>query len=500
MNHQTPIKIIHTEKGMPAQTADTLQEGRRNMVQSMQGMQNSQVTIYVQAYNRLDKTKICIESILMYTQDVDYTLLLVDNGSSDGTLEYFQSIPYPKKQILRITKNIGAAFPSLLLSAAECSSYMVFLGNDIIVTKNWLSNILRGMEADETIGMVCPVSSNVSNLQQVNLSFENYEELQQQAAAYNQPDLSKWQERLRLITPATVYRKECLLAVGLPIADIGFFHDFLDDDITFRVRHAGYKAMLAGDTWVHHNHNVFSGEGKDPEQFQRSLEIGRMNFMEKHHGIDAWEDVNNFWMDATSELPAPVHQGPMQVLGVDVRCGTPILDIKNYLRTQGIFQTELSAFTEDAKYMPDLQTICDGIVCSDREEFFGGQYLGSSFDYIVIDKPLNRFHEPQFMLDQAMRLLKPKGILLLSLSNTFGVREFMYCRGSYDLYNPQFAYHIPLEALYKACAAYGSILFTKSRPLSLDEESKTYLRSLLPADDLMPRLLTDTYILGVQKQ
>lgn len=61
--------------------------------------------------------------------------------------------------------------------------------------------------------------------------------------------------------------------------------------------------------------------------------------------------------------------GTTHVLGVDVRCGTPILDVKNWLRRRGPDQVELSAFAQDAKYWVDLKTVCQGPVICDREEF-----------------------------------------------------------------------------------------------------------------------------------
>ena len=71
----------------------------------------SEVSIIIQAYNRLDKTKRCVESVLAYTAGVDYELILLDNGSKDATLEYFPSISHEKKTVVNITKNLGAAYP-----------------------------------------------------------------------------------------------------------------------------------------------------------------------------------------------------------------------------------------------------------------------------------------------------------------------------------------------------------------------------------------------------
>ena len=189
-----------------------------------------------------------------------------------------------------------------------------------------------------------------------------------------------------MITLGTLYRKEVLLAGGWPLSDMGFFHDFIDDDVTFKIRRLGYRTVLAGDTWICHDHDLRSGEGKDPVEFQQSLTIGRENFREKYFGVDAWEDVNNYYIPYLKHFPPPSIKTSARVLGVAVRCGTPILDIKNWLRIVGIFQTELSAFTQDPKYWVDLKTICTGPVLCDREEFLADAFLPGYFDYVIADR------------------------------------------------------------------------------------------------------------------
>ena len=129
----------------------------------------SNVTIIVQAYNRIEKTKKCISSILKYTSDVDYDLLLIDNGSTDNTFDYFKSVNCIKKRIIHLSKNISVTYPTLFYDLSWLSRYVVVVQNDLIVTPHWLSNLIKVAESDDRIGMVNPVSSNVSNFQQVEL-------------------------------------------------------------------------------------------------------------------------------------------------------------------------------------------------------------------------------------------------------------------------------------------------------------------------------------------
>lgn len=486
--------------------SDSLYENRTTVVEQMQLPGEAEISIVIVAYGRLEKTKRCVESVLKYTSSLNYELTLVDNGSTDGTLEYFRSVPYEKKQIIHITKNVGAGYPQMLLSADSFRKYICFLANDVIVTPHWLENLLRCMESDPKIGMVQPASSNVSNLQQVNLPYQSYEEMQKRAEQFNVSDPRKWEDRLRLITLGTLYRKELLMTLGWPIGDAGFFHDFGDDDMTFKIRRSGYRTVLVGDTWICHDHDYSHGEGKDPVQFQHSLEIGRENFREKYHGIDAWEDVNNYLLPYLDKISAADHVGPARVLGVDVRCGTPILDVKNWLRRSSVFDTELSAFVQDPKYWLDLKTICQGPVFCDREEFLTDAFLEQYFDYVVADRPINCYHEPQKMINDLFSLCKSGGMVICKLKNSHSFFEYAYELGQWNMSADGFSYNISLNVFHAALSKKGTVKSVTAIPYELPEEQIMAVDNLLPEDlltekrpEILKRLLCREYLIMVEK-
>ena len=499
---------VNIDHKVSSRSAETLYEGRKLISElSMAGKHfQSDVTIWVQAYNKLEKTKRCIESILKYTDDVDYDLLLVDNGSEDGTFEYFKSLPFPKKTIIRINNNIGSTFSGEVISLNMFSKYLVSVANDLIVTKNWLSNMLKVMESDETIGMVNPVSSNVSNLQCVDITYSDWDDMQKKAAFYNRSDPAKWQERLRLITLGTLYRKECIYAIGWPIGDVGFLHDFVDDDITFRVRRAGYKAVLAGDTWICHDH---PSSERNAEKLMESLRLGRENFKEKYNEVDAWNDVNNYIFHYLGSRIKKSSVKKARILGVDTKCGTPILDIKNRIREYGIFDAELSAFSQNEKYMEDLRSICTGIVSCDREEYFRDNFPVNYFDYIIIGQDINRYHEPQKVLLDAYNMLKENGQLLISLKNTFNIYSLFQLYGMKDDYDGEFAYNYTVDAFWNVVEKMGmniSYLCNETYNNGIPDATLQYCKNVLSGqcegeqlEEMYARMLTSRFWFSIEK-
>ncbi|AFM01825.1 putative glycosyltransferase [Desulfitobacterium dehalogenans ATCC 51507] len=438
------IQINTNDKKMPEPGGD-IYIARDNVSMTISELNAPLVSVIVVGYNNLYKhTKICVECILNYTLDEDYELILVDNGSTDGTLEFFESVKHPKKKIIKITKNIGLFFG--INSGIEIArgKFIAVISNDIYVTKNWLANLLKCAFSDERIGMIVPVSDNVSNLQAVDLDFNDFEDMQKKAAEFNKSNPRKWHEHLRLITAMAFYRRTCLDMLGKQ--DYGFFHDFGDDDITFRVRRAGYKAILCKDVFVQHAGIAT----RDPEVIRMSLEKGRTAFQEKYYGIDAWDDVNNFETSMMSFVKANKVSSKYapNILGVDVRCGTPILELKNTLREQGSFNAELSAFSTKAKYWFDLKTICNGRVETDRPEYILQHFEEGYFNYIVVGQPLNSYGDPFLMLGYFLRLLKSDGQLLLKIRNTYDIGTFLKIMGfdvtTKDIHN---LHHISIEEL-----------------------------------------------------
>lgn len=497
---------INTDQMEKPEVGSNLFSNRAAIAEMQQLSNGAEVSIIIQAYNRLDKTKRCVESVLTYTSGIDYELILIDNGSEDNTLEYFLSVAHEKKKVIHFTKNLGVTYPVSTLKLNELGRFICFIPNDLILTSCWLENLLICMKSDDRIGMVNPVCSNTSNLQCVEFTYSNYRDMQRKAAQFNHSDPRKWEDRQRLITLGTLYRKEALMAIGWPIGDVGFFHDFGDDDDTFRIRRMGYRTVLAGDTWVCHDHNLKHGEEKDPVEFQKSLEIGRANFREKFFGVDAWDDVNNYYIPYLSNFPKPSIAGRPQILGVDTKCGTPVLDIKNWLRRFGHFGADISAFTQDPRYWQDLKTICAGPVICDREEFLIDSFPRENFDYVVVDRPLNRYHEPAKMLRDLFGLCKKDGYLVCKLANAYSFLEYLHLLGEASVYNPDFTLNIPVEQFQLTLQRWGKVQCVLRINVGLDQEKQVLLKSLYPAglqkkkqDSALEQMQCKEFLFIVQK-
>ena len=397
MNYGEVIEIDVGEVGAEVRQSDAFV--RREVAANLcVGDAPPLVTVYFQAYNHLeDQTKMAIHSILQYTQDVDHELLLVDNGSTDGTLDFFRSIPHPRKRIFHVKKNRGTLFGYLAAKGAAGNEfirgkYFAALPSDVLVTKNWLKNLVACMESDPRIGMVVPVASYASYGQQSDLRFSTYGEMQEAAAAHNVSDPRKWEERLRVIPTASLVRSSVRKMYE---ADHAFYYNFSDDDISFMYRRLGYRLMLCGDTFVYHA----PGTAMTKEDFEFDLQSGREVFRRKYFGIDPWDDTR-FDLDLRDKcLDVVPRRNAYHILGIDAHCGADLLHFKNRFRALSIENVTLSAFVQDSKYWVDLQTICDGAVFCLPLRDLAAALQGNVYDYIILGEPLYSYEDPQAMLE-----------------------------------------------------------------------------------------------------
>lgn len=417
--------IYNTDTFKKYEQGENIFQTRRNIYRARELSYDTNVSICVFAYNRLDKTKRCVESILKYTSDVEYKLILIDNGSDDEIHSYFESIDFENKKIIRITENAGPMYAMQIAMKEFEGNYFVLLPNDVYVTKYWLSNLLKCCESDSRIGFVTAVSNNVSNLQEVNLSFNNLDDMYRSAEKFNNSNPNLWQERLRLINLVTLLKREVIDNVG--IFDAAFFHDFLEDDFSARVRNAGYKLILCGDTFIYHDHDFRNLEDKNCEKFNLSIENGRQSYLEKYYGLDAWDDINNYEVNLINMLPKhnKKDSNSIEILGIDVKCGTPILEIRNFLRRNGINNIKSTAYTTNAKYFSELTFSTAGNVYCDRMEYINEKFSNNRFDYIILGEPINLYNDPIKAIQRIIELSKIGGKILFKLRNVSDVRMLL---------------------------------------------------------------------------
>lgn len=358
-------------------------------------------SIIVLTYNQLALTKQCLESIWKHTNNDCIEVIVIDNGSHDGTRDYLKQIT----SIKAIFNKTNEGFAKACNQGLEVASgdNILFLNNDTVVTNQWLEPMIKLLYQDDKIGMVGPVSNYVSGPQQVPVNYTNVEEIEDFSRLYCLQQQGRSKAVLRLVGFCLLVKKKVLDQVG------GFDERFVggsfeDDDLSLRVLQAGYQLKIALDSFVHHHgHATFTG---NPD-----LSISQLYEENRQRFIDKWKvDVTTFF-DSQPQLTALVPAEADSILHIGCgtgAAGTELLNRQSCL-LYGIEKDEL------------LQTIASPYyeqVISADVETCDLPYPESFFDVILIGDLLNCSKNPRHTIETLAVYLKPSGSLICSIPNT----------------------------------------------------------------------------------
>ena len=101
----------------------------------------SKVSIIIPVFNQWKFTKQCIQSIQAFTHPTQAEIIVVDNGSQDGTAEYLKEFPFIKT--ITFYSNLGFVEACNAGAKAASGEVLCFLNNDTILTADWLEPLLK---------------------------------------------------------------------------------------------------------------------------------------------------------------------------------------------------------------------------------------------------------------------------------------------------------------------------------------------------------------------
>ena len=236
------------------------------------------VSIIIPCFNALEYTKQCIESVLLQT-NINYELILINNGSSDGTKQYFNTLKKqlkPNKKLQKVTilqsiKNLGVAKALNLGISKSIGRYICYLNNDVIVTKDWLKKIVKAVKTDKQIGAVGTMFNAFENKKLINLVEKDKKIIDIFAQTISIKNLGKIKKAKTIHGLCMFIKKSVFKKVGLFNEN---FYPCFGEDIEFceRLKKYGYKLVDAIDVFIFHYWNK-SVRSKQFKKQNKSIEI-----------------------------------------------------------------------------------------------------------------------------------------------------------------------------------------------------------------------------------
>jgi len=239
------------------------------------------VSIIVVTFNNVALNRLCLESLYACTEWPNYEVIVVDNASADGTPEYLKEAERtdPNLRVFLNEKNLGFAAANNIGFREATGEFLVCLNNDTVLTRGWLSALIRHLWADPKIGLIGPVTNAIANEAKVEVGYERLEDMPAWAARFVR-------EHDDHVVPIPMMAMFCVALRRTVVEEVGLLDErfgigmFEDDDYNRRVKDAGYLIRCAHDSFIHHwQRSSFRLLGE--EEYLRIFEENRKKFEEK---------------------------------------------------------------------------------------------------------------------------------------------------------------------------------------------------------------------------
>jgi hypothetical protein len=218
------------------------------------------ISVIVLNYNGRGFLNGCLTSLASQTYS-DFEVIVVDNGSRDGSPEYIEE-NYPWVRLAKNDENLGFAGGTNVGIRAAKGEFVITLNNDSRADSRFIEELIKPM-ADPEVG-VCAAKMLFPDgrINSAGIC------ISRSGAAWDrgmfEPDRGQYEfveEVFGACAGAALYRREMLDEIGL--FDEDFFLYLEDVDLAFRARLAGWKCLYVPGARVIHHHGGTAGVGSD---------------------------------------------------------------------------------------------------------------------------------------------------------------------------------------------------------------------------------------------
>jgi GT2 family glycosyltransferase len=264
--------------------------------------------LVIPVYNALRSTRACLESVRRFAPP--WARVVVINDASDAaTTEWLRA--QTGIVLLENAENLGfvrTANRGLLYSDAP---WVCLLNSDTLLTEGALERMVARCERDPTIGLCCPLSNGAVNL---SVKLPPGEDVFSFARRVARTSPALYPDAVTIVGFCLLVKREVLLSLG--VFDEIFGRGYCEEtDLHYRARAAGWRCVVADDTWIHHrNGGSFTDGGARTE---RNMEILMSRWREFHereirdfdrrNDLGAVRDVSTYEWTRPDDRPPESH-------------------------------------------------------------------------------------------------------------------------------------------------------------------------------------------------
>jgi len=286
------------------------------------------VTIVILTWNNKDDTIECLDSLRALTYP-NFDIVLVDNGSTDGSLSYI-SARYPDVAIVANEKNLGFAEGNnvgITYALAKGTEYVLILNNDTVAEPGFLDALMEVAESDPRIGIIGPKIVYYHNPAKIWSTGGRINLFTGVSTNIRDNDSHESCQGVKIVDYvsgcALLIKTEAIQRVGL--FDKDYFLYLEDSDLSFRAHLQGYLSIVNCDTTIRHKAGASSSIVRDSIYYYFAR--NSLLFLKK----------NGSWYHYPTGIPSILARYGARFMwnlarGNRVRCRYILTGIKDYIK------------------------------------------------------------------------------------------------------------------------------------------------------------------------
>jgi GT2 family glycosyltransferase/glycosyltransferase involved in cell wall biosynthesis len=254
-----------------------------------------EVSVVIVSFNTRGLLARCLNA-LDSQDDVTRQVIVVDNGSIDGSVELVRDT-FPHVELIELDENVGFARANNLAFARCRGRHVLLLNSDAFLSQGALSALLACSRRHPSAGAIGPRLSNPDGtLQRSAWPFPSGARLLLEAFGLHRP-----LRRVGLLEDFGIWRHDCERAVDFLVGACllvrwdalsevgGFDEDFWlygeEADLQRRMATRGWEVIFTPDAGVTH---VGSASSAQSSTRLRQFYSGQRRFLQKHGGRSSW--------------------------------------------------------------------------------------------------------------------------------------------------------------------------------------------------------------------
>ncbi|HUS08573.1 MAG TPA: glycosyltransferase family 2 protein [Bryobacteraceae bacterium] len=221
-------------------------------------------TVVLVNWNRREMLTECLRSLIRQT-GVLFEVVVVDNGSSDGSVEMLEGVFVENLtfalHLIKNTDNKGFCAANNQGIAAARGEFIALLNNDAVAAEGWLSALEQALREYPQAGMAASkilVYENPTRIDKAGHLI--YPDGQNRGRGSGETDCGQFDRMEEVLWPdgcAAMYRRSMLAEIGGFDEDLFAYGD--DAELGLRARIAGWTCIYVPDAVVHHRRGATLG-------------------------------------------------------------------------------------------------------------------------------------------------------------------------------------------------------------------------------------------------